>query len=175
MKIKNIKVGYLKCNCYILESDNNVLVIDPGDEYENKKKELGAKKVKGILITHNHFDHIGCINNIVNDYKTEFYSFNNLEEKGYEIGDFNFDVIYTPGHSKDSITFYFKEEKIMFTGDFLFYDTIGRCDLEGGDYRAMLQSIEKIKHYSEVITIYPGHGPKSTLGREFERNPYFNS
>ena len=174
MKIKNIKVGYLKCNCYILESDNNVLVIDPGDEYEKIKKELGAKKVKGILITHNHFDHIGCINNIVNDYKTEFYSFNNLEEKGYEIGDFNFDVIYTPGHSKDSITFYFKEENIMFTGDFLFYDTIGRCDLLESDYSIMLKSIKKISEYEDDIKVYPGHGSSTILGKEKLNNPYFN-
>lgn len=174
MNIKIIKVGYLKCNCYILEKGDNVLVIDPGDEYDKIKQELGSKNVIGILITHHHFDHIGCIDNVLKDYNTEVYSYDNLEEKEYEIGAFKFNVIYTPGHGEDCITFYFKEDNIMFTGDFLFYDTIGRCDLEGSNYQKMLESIDKIKQYNQDITIYPGHGINSTLGREFERNPYFN-
>jgi len=174
MNIKVLKVGYLACNCYILKKDNKVLVIDPGDDYDKIKQELDDKEVLGILITHGHFDHVGCIENIVNDYKVEVYSYDNLEEKDYEIDCFKFKVIYTPGHSIDSICFYFEEDNIMFTGDFLFYDTIGRCDLEGGDYKVMLKSIEKIKQYNRSITIYPGHGIKSTLGREFLENPYFN-
>ena len=174
MNIKIIKVGYLECNCYILEKNNKVLVVDPGDDYDKIKEELKDKEVLGILITHSHFDHIGCIKDIVNDYKVEVYSYDNLEEKSYEIGCFKFNVIHTPGHSPDSICFYFEKNKIMFTGDFLFYDTIGRCDLEGGDYQVMLQSIKKIKQYDKEITIYPGHGIKSTLEREFKYNPYFN-
>ena len=60
----------------------------------------------------------------------------------------------------------------MFTGDFLFYDTIGRCDLEGGDFDVMKESIQKIKEYSKEIIVYPGHGIKTTLKREFSCNPY---
>ena len=174
MNIKIIKVGYLKCNCYILEKDDNVLVIDPGDEYQKIKEEIKDKNVLGILITHHHFDHIGCISNIENDYNTSTYSSDNLEEKEYQLGEFKFEVIYTPGHKSDCVTYYFKEENIMFTGDFLFYDTIGRCDLKDSDYGEMLKSIEKIKKYSKDIVIYPGHGRNSTLGREFLSNPYFN-
>lgn len=174
MNIKNIKVGYLECNCYILEKDNNVLIIDPGDDYEKIKEEIKDKNVLGILITHHHFDHIGCIKEIENEYNVKIYSFNNLEEKEYQIGNFKFVCIYTPGHSNDSVTYYFKEDNVMFTGDFLFYDTIGRCDLEGGNYGEMLKSIENIKKYSKDIVIYPGHGRDSTLEREFLNNPYFN-
>ena len=173
MEIKVIKVGYLECNCYILEKDNSVLVIDPGDEYYKIKEEIKDKEVAGVLITHHHFDHIGCISDLENDFYTKTYSFNNLEEKEYEIGKFKFEVIYTHGHSSDSVTYYFREENVMFTGDFLFYDTIGRCDLEGSDYGEMLKSIEKIKGYSKDIVIYPGHGRESTLGRVFLENPYF--
>lgn len=173
MIIKVIKVGYLKCNCYVLEKDNDVLVIDPGDEYFKIKDEISGKNVVGVLITHHHFDHIGCINDLENEYNTKIYSFNNLEEKEYEIGKFKFEVIYTRGHSDDCVTYYFKEDNVMFTGDFLFYDTIGRCDLEGSNYDEMLKSIEKIKKYSKDIVIYPGHGKNSTLGREFLENPYF--
>ena len=174
MKINNLKVGDLQCNCYILEINNKVLVIDPGDEYEKIKHELNNKEVLGILNTHNHFDHVGCIKNIIEDYKVNLYNYNNLEEKEYNIGPFCFEVIYTPGHTTDSITFYFKEDKVMFTGDFLFYDTVGRCDLEGGSFDTMKKSIEKIKNYDRDITIYPGHGRETTLKREFTNNPYFN-
>ena len=58
--------------------------------------------------------------------------------------DFKFKCIYTPGHSKDSVTFYFEEEKIMFVGDFIFKDSIGRCDLPGGSESEMKESINKI-------------------------------
>ena len=173
MKITNIKVGYLECNCYILEIDNKVLIVAPGDDYPKIKKELIDKEVLGILLTHNHFDHIGAIKEIVNDYNIEVYSHNNLKEKEQNIGPFNYEVIYTPGHTKDSITFYFKKDDLMFTGDFLFYDTIGRCDLEGGDYNTMLKSIQKIKEYPNNITIYPGHGKSTTLERENKYNSYF--
>jgi len=173
MKIKNIKVGYLECNCYILEVGNKVLIVDPGDEYDKIKKELEGKEVLGILNTHSHFDHIGCIDDLVRDYDIEVYNYENLEEKEYSIGPFRFEVIYTLGHSVDSITFYFKKEKVMFTGDFLFYDTIGRCDLEGGNFDVMKESIDKIKKYNFDIIVYPGHGIKTTLEREFKNNSYF--
>lgn len=174
MKIKNIKVGYLECNCYILEINNKVLVIDPGDDYNKIKEVINDKEVLAVLNTHNHFDHVGCINNIISDYNVKLYNYDNLEEKEYNIGEFKFEVIYTPGHSKDSITFYFKEDKIMFTGDFLFFNTIGRCDLEGGNFEVMKSSINKIKKYDEDIIVYPGHGRETTLKREITNNPYFN-
>ena len=90
-------------------------------------------------------------------------------------GPFTFNIIYTPGHSADSITFYFKQNNIMFTGDFLFYDTIGRCDLEGSNINKMKESINKIKRYSSNIIIYPGHGKSTTLDREFNKNVYFDT
>jgi len=174
MKIKVLKVGYLKCNCYVLEKNNKILVIDPGDDYELIKKEIGDRELLGVLITHGHFDHVGCVDDLVNDFGCYVYDFSNLEEKEYVIGEFLFDVIYTPGHSRDSITFYFKEEKLMFTGDFLFFDTIGRCDLVGSNYDSMIESISKIKKYDKNIVVYPGHGIDTTLGREFDNNIYFN-
>ena len=73
MRIDNIKVGYLECNCYILELDNKVLVVDPGDDYDKIKIKLVGKEVVGVLNTHGHFDHVGCIDDIVRDYKVEVY------------------------------------------------------------------------------------------------------
>ena len=86
--------------------------------------------------------------------------------------DFKFDVIYNPGHTSDSISFYFKEDNIMFVGDFIFKDTVGRCDL-GGSIVDMKHSINKLKEYHEDIIIYSGHGDKTTLNYEKENNPYF--
>ena len=175
MEIVNVKVGYLECNCYILDIDNKVLVVDPGDDYDKIKEKLIGKEVLGILNTHSHFDHVGCINDLMRDYNVALFNYNNLEEGKYNIGSFEFYVIYTPGHSIDSITFYFVDDKIMFTGDFLFYDTIGRCDLEGSSFVEMKNSINKIKKYDKDIKVYPGHGESTILGREFKYNIYFDS
>ena len=88
-----------------------------------------------------------------------------------QFDNFKFRVIYTPGHSSDSVTFYFEKEKVMFTGDFIFKDNIGRCDLPTGSWSSMQKSLKKIKEYSSDITIYPGHGDKTTL-KEENNNQY---
>ena len=79
---------------------------------------------------------------------------------------FSYEIIKTPGHASDSLTFYFKDEKVMFTGDFLFFHTIGRCDLETSSIEDMKKSLEEIKKYPDDIKIYPGHGRGSVLGEE---------
>lgn len=170
MKIKTLKVGYLQTNCYILEIDNDVIVIDPGDEYEKIKNEIKNLNVCAILITHHHFDHIGALKHFNN---IDIYDYNNLKEKTYNIGKFNFDVIYTKGHTNDSITYYFKETNNMFVGDFVFKNSIGRTDLETGNINEMLKSINKIKKYPKKTNIYPGHGEKTTLEEEMKNNPFF--
>lgn len=91
-----------------------------------------------------------------------------------KIDNFSFEVIYTPGHKEDAITIYFREEKVMFCGDFIFKDSIGRCDLPGGNIVDMKKSIDVIKKYDWDITIYPGHGNKTSLGYEINNNVYFN-
>lgn len=174
MRVKGIKVGPLKCNCYILEIDKKLLVVDPGDEYDKIKREFVGKEVLGVLNTHSHFDHVGCIRDVVNDYGVKVYDYDNLKESEYVVGPFVFNVIYTPGHNRDSIVFYFKEDKVMFTGDFLFYNTVGRCDLFGSSVDAMRESIDKIRKYPSDIKVYPGHGRYTTLGRECKYNPYFD-
>ena len=89
------------------------------------------------------------------------------------IGPFSFEEIENPGHSKDSISFYFRKEKLMFCGDFIFQGTIGRCDLEGGSMTEMRKSIAQIKTFPDDITLFPGHGPSTTLGEEKKSNFYF--
>lgn len=185
MIIKRIETGFLKENCYILIKNNNALIIDPGDDYELIINEINNYNIVGILITHAHFDHVGALPELIKKYNVPIYYNNvnneitydnviNIKEKKYNINDFNFEVIYTKGHRNDLCTFYFYDEKIMFTGDFLFKETVGRTDLEYGNLNEMKESIKKIKKYDNDIVIYPGHGEKTTLGYEKENNEYFN-
>ena len=104
MKITKVVVGLLEENCYVLEKDKQVIVVDPGDEYERIKKVIGRKKIAGVLITHNHFDHVGALEEFD---QSLVYKYDNLEEGEHTIGPFNFEVIYTPGHTKDSVSYYF--------------------------------------------------------------------
>lgn len=173
MNVIVVPVGYLQCNCYLLEKGNNILIVDPGDELDKIIEKIGNKEVVGIMLTHRHFDHVGCVDELVSKYQVPVYDYNSLKEGKHKLGVFSFEVIYTLGHTMDSITFYFEENKFMFTGDFLFYDTIGRCDFEESDYQEMLKSIEKIKEYPDDIIVYPGHGTLTNLGREKKYNPYF--
>ena len=160
MEINKVVVGMLETNCYILKKNNKCLVIDPGDEHDKIEKIIGNNEVVGVIITHYHFDHIGALNKFD---ETIILDRHNLEEKEYNISNFKFDVIYTPGHKEDSITIYFKEDKIMFTGDFIFKGAIGRTDLKGGNDIDMINSLNKIDKYDKDIIIYPGHGDKTTL------------
>lgn len=173
MIINKIIVGELQTNCYIIEKNNECLLIDPGAEYLKIKEFIKDKNIIGILITHNHFDHVGCVKDLVREYNIPIYDNNNLKEGINYISTFTIDVIKTYGHTMDSITFYFEDDKVMFTGDFLFYDTIGRCDFIESNYEEMLKSIDRIKGYDDDIIIYPGHGVKTYLGREKKYNIYF--
>lgn len=172
MEIKRIVVGALEENCYVLIKNNTCLVVDPGADYLKIKDAIGDNKILGVLITHSHFDHIGALRNFLVKRGVKIFKRSNLEEKEYNVGDFKFEAIYTPGHSKDSVTFYFREDEAMFIGDFIFRDSIGRTDLPGGDAKEMEQSISKIKEYDPNTKIYPGHNEESTLGYEFENNIY---
>lgn len=172
MEIRKIVVGALEENCYVLIKNNTCIIIDPGADYNKIKEVIKDNRVLGVLITHSHFDHIGALRNFLTKRSVKIFKRSNLEEKEYTLGDFSFECIYTPGHSKDSVTFYFKENNSMFIGDFIFKNSIGRTDLPGGDSKEMEQSIEKIKKYDPTIIIYPGHDEESTLGDEFKNNPF---
>lgn len=171
MNIKNVIVGELSANCYIVEKNGTCLIIDPGDEVEKIMNEITYTPI-GILVTHSHFDHVGALNSLKEQYKIPVYQYSNLKEGNITIGDFNIEVIYTKGHSVDSITFYFNDDEVMFTGDFLFKNTIGRTDLKTGNDIEMQKSISKILEYNDIIKIYPGHGQSTTLGLEKKYNIY---
>ena len=173
MEIKKVITGYLDENCYLLIKDGDCLVVDPGDEYNKIKDEIGDNRVLGVLITHSHFDHIGALRNFLTKRSIKIFKRSNLEDnKEYKIGDFTFKCLLTPGHSKDSVTFYFEEEKFMLVGDFIFKESLGRTDFPGGSDSEMKDSIKKILEYDDDIKLYPGHYDETTLGYEKQNNPY---
>lgn len=158
LKIEEFSLGRLRTNCYILKKDNKCIIIDPGDEAQKIKEACKGYEVEEILVTHHHWDHILALEELENFYQLKHNTF--LRKT------FNYEIVETPGHASDSLTFYFKEERTMFTGDFLFYHTIGRCDLETSSIEEMKKSLDKISKYPDDIKIYPGHGKSSILGEE---------
>lgn len=80
MKVEIVKVGYLETNCYLLEKNGKVLVIDPGDEFYKIKDAIGEKKVIGVVITHYHDDHIGALKELIDEFDVNTYDVHNLIE-----------------------------------------------------------------------------------------------
>ena len=165
MTIHTLVVGELQENCYVLVNEKKeAILIDPGDEKEKILDFLKPYKVVGILVTHFHPDHVGALKELENFYHLK---------ANQKVEEFHYEVFSNPGHTLDSISFYFPEETIMFVGDFIFRDTVGRCDLPTGSSSEMDKSIARIKEYSDDINLYPGHGDETTLGREKTHNLYF--
>lgn len=174
MKIDIVKVGYLETNVYILSKENHYLIIDPGDEADKIIDKINGI-VDGIIITHHHFDHVGALEEIKDKYNTKVYDRHNLKEGVNQIGEFSFEVFYTPGHTDDLISIYFKESSSLFCGDFIFKDSIGRYDFPESNFNDMQRSIKKILFLPKTTHIYPGHGDKTTLGDENNMlNMYLN-
>ncbi len=164
MKIDVLPVGSLQENCYIITIADNSIIIDPGDEAQRIIDACKDKNVKEILITHHHFDHVGALRELENYFDIKENTKTNI---------FNYEVIKTPGHTSDSVTYYFPNEKVMFCGDFIFFHTIGRTDLPTGSMDEMLNSLKLISKYPDDVVVFPGHGPKTTLSIEKDNFKYY--
>ncbi len=91
------------------------------------------------------------------------------------IGKITFELFFTPGHSPGSISFFHAPSKTLFSGDVLFQGSIGRTDLPGGNYETLMQTIYQVLlPLGEDVTVYPGHGPKTTIAKEKQYNPFLN-
>jgi glyoxylase-like metal-dependent hydrolase (beta-lactamase superfamily II) len=98
-----------------------------------------------------------------------------LPESGQvKFGNTTLDLIFAPGHSPAHLCFYDKAAKVVIGGDVLFRNSIGRTDLPGGDHQQLIKNIEeKLFTLPGDCTVYPGHGPETTIGYEKETNPFF--
>jgi hydroxyacylglutathione hydrolase len=82
-------------------------------------------------------------------------------------------ILFVPGHAPGHVAFYHEEDKVLLGGDVLFYNSIGRTDLPGGDFQTLLDSIkQKFFSLPDDVTVYPGHGPQTTIGFEKKTNPF---
>lgn len=159
MKIKCLVVGELMANCYLLEKDGRVLIIDPGDEFKKIEKAIFGE-VEEILVTHSHQDHIGALKELEAKYQ--------IKHNVFKKETFNYEVIKTPGHTSDSLSFYFPDDHVMFTGDFLFANSIGRMDMPTGSRKDMEASLLKVSKYPLDTLICPGHYYTSRLGESLD-------
>ena len=169
MIVDQVKVGSFRTNCYLLKSGNDVIIVDPGDDYVTIKNHIEGYTVVAILVTHYHFDHVGALAYFKN---VDIYDYR-CDKKKYNLDSFSFSIIDTKGHTSDSVSFYFEEEKVLFVGDFIFKNTIGRTDLETSSFDDINKYIEIIKKYPIDIKVYPGHGHITYLGDEIKNNPFF--
>ena len=168
MKIKTVVLGKEETNGYLLEINRHLLLIDPVDDYSKIEKEIGTKKVVGILVTHNPSND-ETINKIVEKYKVKVFDFHHLKEGHHRIKHFKFETIKTPGVYKDGMCYYFVHEKAMFTGATVLKGSVGKVNQP----KKLYQSIIKIKKFPNNTVIYPAYGDKTKLKDEKEENPYF--
>lgn len=169
LKVLCIVNGYLEENCYIVHNNKNALIIDPGSEGEKIASKIDELQlnVVGVLITHHHFDHVGALDYIKSKYKESIYvDYINKNT----IPGFDYEIIENYGHTMDSVSYYFKNEKIMFTGDFVFKESIGNYDYINENI--MYESLKRFILMDKDIIIYPGHGEKSSIGYEIKHNPF---
>jgi len=202
--VKKLEVGPIMANCFILgcESTKEAVVIDPGDDADRILMTLAKSglKVKYLINTHGHFDHVGANKRMKEATGAEIAvhpddepMFQELSRSammfglsaensppadirlndGDEItfGKITLKVIHTPGHSKGGICLYTKGH--LFAGDTLFAGSIGRTDLNGGDYDTLISSIkEKLLVLEPDTVVYTGHGPETTIANEKRMNPF---
>lgn len=174
LKVLCIVNGYLEENCYIIHNNKYALIVDPGSEKDKIINEIEKYKldVLGILITHYHDDHV-CTLDEIKDYYNKSIIFDYKSKTNNKIKPFEFKIIKNYGHTMDSVSFYFEKEKIMFTGDFVFKDTIGNYDIENESI--MFESLKRFKSFDDDIKIYPGHGESSSIGYEKKYNYFIRS
>lgn len=203
MILKKTEVGTLGTNCYFAGDKNDIILIDPGAEAQKilRIAEENEYKIKKIVLTHCHYDHIGAVDKIKSETKATVYiSENELEnymksnvnlnsffgdnlvpekpdvllKEGDIIksGDYEFKVINTPGHTSGGICLLC--ENVLFSGDTLFKESIGRTDFPTGSLEQLIANVRaKLLTLPLETVVYPGHGEKTSIGYEKENNMFF--
>ena len=196
MNIKTIPVGQLETNCYVVVNEETLacVVIDPGDESNAIMDYIESNRLRceAIMLTHGHFDHVGAVNEILEQTGCALYI--NPRDEGYEVGKsgmkfkmpeggkyyddgdiiveagLEFKVLATPGHTPGSVCLICGGA--LFTGDTLFRGSCGRAGLPGGSMREEMRSLKKICELEGDYEVYPGHMDSSSLERERRFNHY---
>lgn len=196
-------------NTYVLSDETNeAVIIDPGC-YEKEEKDIlsgyilkNSLKVKIVLNTHCHIDHVLGNEFVVDQYKVPLmihpleapvlravksyatnYGFpryretvengNLAEGDTVKFGNSSLSVLFLPGHSPGHVAFYHTQEKFIIGGDVLFHRSIGRTDLPGGNFDTLISSIQKkLFILPDDVIVHPGHGPSTLLGDEKNLNPF---
>ena len=202
--IERIVVGPLMSNVYLIfdNVEEEGILIDAGDDPDKiiKIVEKNNVEVKGIYVTHGHFDHVLAIRELQDYLECKFYIHQDdlpILEKAAEsykrllgrecsnppspdgyvkdgekitIGENEIKVLHTPGHTPGSVS-YLTDDSV-FTGDTLFAGAIGRHDFPGGSLEQLLNSLNKLLSLPDNYSVYPGHGPSTTIGVERIYNPF---
>jgi hydroxyacylglutathione hydrolase len=206
MILETFPVGPLQCNCTLLgdEEAGEAIVIDPGDEIARiyrRISDLGLK-LKQILITHAHIDHVGGALKLkrltgapillneedlpllkMMDEQAAWVGVATPEVTGPDesltegltvgLSRYPAQVLHTPGHTQGSVCLHFAPLRMVFAGDTLFAGSIGRTDLPGGNGRQIIDSIQtRLMALSDETRVLPGHGPETTIGEERSHNPF---
>ncbi len=201
MEIKCLCLGSISTNCYLLSTEKSAVVVDPGFYSEETAQFLqqNSEKEKMILLTHAHFDHIGDAERLRNlygakigigvydsdaladthknlanmfgaDLKPFFADVTFSDQEEFCVGDILFKVFHTPGHTVGGVCYLTGNN--LFSGDTLFFGSIGRTDFPGGDFFVLKNSVQRLYTLEDDIQVYSGHGPKTTIGYEKNNNPF---
>ena len=205
MNVISLCLGPLYTNCYIIYGeDKKATVVDPAFYPDRIKKALDSSGLilDKILLTHAHFDHIMAVEELrcmgaelyvhvedeemLNDPELncmleftgrsiKFKKAEHLIKDGdvIKVGNEDVKVMHTPGHTKGSVCYI--TDEYIFSGDTLFFHSVGRTDLYGGSYDALITSLKKISELEKDYIIYSGHGEKTTLSDEKNNNIYMKT
>ncbi len=202
MPIATFPIGPLATNSYLVHETREAAAIDVGGDPEDMLAYLHDHNLvlKAICLTHLHFDHLYGVADLAAATGAPVYAptGDNLlmkTESGsggmwgmppvkpfgalpLEPGKTSFagmqcDVLLTPGHTPGGVSLYFPQENAVFTGDALFYRSLGRTDFPYGDHQQLLASIKEVLfRLPDDVHVYPGHGPSTTIGAEKKENPF---
>ena len=199
MRVLTFPLGPLETNCYLLVEGSEAVAVDPGGDPSTVVKYLNDNKLKlaAILNTHLHFDHVGGNAALAKATgapiylnkedlflleaasgarfglpKTEPFAYETMDAGETVLMGLRCTVIHTPGHSPGSLSFYFPDQGVLFSGDVLFYRDTGRSDLPGGSRPVLENETIRGKLYKlpDETVVYPGHGPETTIGVEKVEN-----
>lgn len=191
------------CYFAINEETQEALIVDPGDSAEFLAEKINQKdlKPKAVLLTHGHFDHAMAAEELAEIYGIKIYAHeaekDTLKQPGLNasgmigrrdsyradifvkdgevlnLGGMELKVLHTPGHTEGGCCYYAEKEQVLFSGDTLFCQSVGRTDFPRGSMSQLIRSIkEKLLLLPNTVKVYPGHMGVTTIGMERSSNPF---